>query len=274
MKETTQKFLNLFFNPGEDICFSHNKYAVPSRSQQEINENNTVLVAINPIKGTRSDDNVTCFRTFMIECDDMPIEEQRKYVDEMGFPYSYCCFSGGKSLHFACVLDHEVPSEEIYRYTYQWILNILEKADQKTKNPSRSIRFPGVTRPETGKEQELVYIGERISLQTLSNWLNSHLDKKPEPLAKKFKNNGEPNFEGIGTWAVYALGNGVHNMEGSRNQTWMAIGCEMAINGFDLDYTLSKLENYFHEQKDFKKREWQTAVKSGWNFADKISRKE
>jgi hypothetical protein len=271
LKQVTKDFLNLFFNPGEEICFSANPYAYPSEPQENLNEDSTILVAINPIKGKRRDENVTAYRSFMVECDDMSLEEQWKYIQKMEFPFSYCCFSGNKSLHFALVLDHEIPSEHIYRHTYQWILNILEKADQKTKNPSRCVRFPSVIRKETGKEQRLVKMGERISLDTLSKWLNKYPGKAPQPLIKPSRNKGKPQLKGVKMWAKKALKEGVHNMEGSRNQMWMSIGCEFALNGFDLDDTIYYLEKYFEEQNDFRQREWLTAIKSGWNYADKIS---
>ena len=72
-------------------------------------------------------------------------------------------------------------------------------------------------------------------------------------------------------WAKTALKKGVHNMEVSRNQMWMSNGCEMALNGYSMDDTVDFLEDYFEEQSDFKKREWLTAVKSGWHYADRVS---
>ena len=271
MKETTQNFLDLFFNKGEEICFSANQYAYPSEPQENLSEDSTVLVGINPIKGQRCDENVTAYRTFMVECDDMPIADQMDYIKRMKFPFSYCCYSGGKSLHFALVLDYDIPSEHIYRHTYQWILNILEEADSITKNPSRCVRFPGTIRPESGKEQKLVYMGERIGLDKLSKFLNRHPHKTPKPLVKRVKNNGKASLKGVKPWAKTALSEGVHNQDGGRNQTWMSLGCEMALNGFGLDDTIYYLEPYFEEQNDFKEREWLTAVKSGWGYADKIS---
>lgn len=272
MKETTEKFLNLFFNPGEEICFSPNKYARPSEVQEKFDENKTVLVAINPIKGQRNDENVTAYRTFMVECDDEALESQWKYIKDSSFPFSYCCFSGNKSLHFALILEYDLPSSHIYRHIYQWILNILTKADQKTKNPSRSIRFPGAIRSDTNKEQRLVYMGERVKYEKLGEWLNKHIDKKPESLVRNVAKSSVPNFNGIKPWVAQALIDGIHNMEGSRNQRWMSIGCEFALNGYDLDFTINYLQKYFQEQSDFKEREWLTAVKSGWNYADKITR--
>jgi hypothetical protein len=273
VKATTKDFLNLFFNPNETICFSANQFAYPSEPQENISEDLTVLVAINPINGNRCDQNVTAYRTFLVECDDMSLDEQLRYIKEMEFPYSYCCFSGGKSLHFALVLDHDIPSEHIYRHTYQWILNILKKADQKTKNPSRCIRFPGSIRPDTGKEQKMVHMGGRISLDRLSRWLNKYPQETPKPLIKRPKNNGNANVRGVKLWAKKALKVGVHNMEGGRNQTWMSIGCEFALNGFNLDDTIYYLSKYFEEQSDFREREWLTSIKSGWHYADRISSK-
>jgi hypothetical protein len=289
LRDVTRKFLDLFFNPNETVCVSDCSGGYHSVDQASlsgnivlespketvkdriIKETDINLVAINPISGWRRDENVTSFRTFMIECDDMSIKNQMSYVNRVGFPYSYCCFSGGKSLHFALVLDHEIPSYHMYRHTYEWILNILDQADQKTKNPSRSVRFPNVIRKFSGQEQQLIYMGNRIPLEELSKWLNKYPSKKPRPLIRKERNTGTAQVSNLKEWAKKALKEGVHNMEGSRNQTWMALGCEMALNGFSLEATLSHLENYFEEQGDFTQREWVTTIKSGWSYADKIT---
>ena len=92
------------------------------------------------------------------------------------------------------------------------------------------------------------------------------MEKRPRN--KYFK----PKIENLKPWAKNALAQGVHNMEGSRNQTWMSLGCEYALEGFNLDDTIHYLGLFFEEQNDFNEREWQTAVTSGWNYADKISR--
>lgn len=289
MKEITKDFLNLFFNKGETICVSDCQGGYHSISQEEfegdiklispkedkknrfIKEENVRLVAINPINGWRRDENATAYRTFLVECDDMSLEEQYKYIKDMGFPYSYCCFSGSKSLHFALVLESDIPSETIYRHTAQWILNILDKADPYTKNPSRSVRFPNVIRPETGKEQRIVDMGSRINIDKLGKWLNKYPDKAPKVMQMKPRNTGNFNIKGVGEWAKKALVEGVHNSEGSRNQKWMSIGCEFAINGMGLDESISFLGRYYEEQPDFNQKEWLEAITNGWNFADKIS---
>ena len=271
MRDTSKQFLDLFFNKGEKVCFSANKYAYPSEEQDKLNDDVTILCAINPIEGQRADGNVSHYRTFMLEFDETDLASQMEYVKRMEFPFSYCCFSGGKSLHFALILDHDIPSDTIYRHTYQWILNIMKEADQQVKNPSRSIRFPGTIRPDSGKEQKLVHMGSRISLKTLSKWLNKHPAAAPTPLIRKTARSGKANVKGIKVWAKKALNEGVHTMDGSRNKTWMSLGCEFALNGFTLDSTTHYLNQYFEEQSDFKEREWLTAITSGWNYADKIN---
>jgi hypothetical protein len=117
----------------------------------------------------------------------------------------------------------------------------------------------------------LIYLGERVSLEKLIEWLEQHEDKRPivkepRPLSDT------PNIDGIKPWALKALKEGVHNMSGGRNQRWMSIACEMAINGFDVEDTISKLEMFFVEQSDFKRREWETAIRSGWQHASKLDR--
>ena len=119
MKELSRQFLSTLFMPGEEVCFSPDKYARKSvpweslgpemvlESQGEkvkekyrytkVSEDDIILVAINPIKGEKEDANVTAFRTFLVEIDDGDIYEQKQYIDVLKMPYSVCVFSGNKS---------------------------------------------------------------------------------------------------------------------------------------------------------------------------------
>ena len=101
------------------------------------------MLAINPIEGFRRDKNVTAFRSFLVELDDGKLSEQMKYVKNKNMPYSACVFSGGKSLHFVITLEEPLPSLNLYKQISKWILNVMDKADSQTSNPSRSVRFPG-----------------------------------------------------------------------------------------------------------------------------------
>ena len=282
MKKITKSFLELFFNPGETICVSADKYAYHSVDQDELNEpillissNEKVapkyitedsinLVALNPIKGNRNDSNVTGFRSFLVEMDDGSLKEQKDYIENSGLPYSICVFSGNKSLHYGIVLDVDFSSINLWRFTNQWILNILKKADQQTKNPSRSIRFPDNIRIDGKKKlQALVDIKGRVSKAQLSEWLNQHEDKKPiidKPIRRKVEG-GMPSLDKLSESTIDCLDNGVQT---ERNQTWFKMACDFANAGFEIDATLRFLENHFEEEVDFKRSEWEICIKSAY----------
>lgn len=94
-----ERFFYTLFDDGDEICLSKNKFgyfSVPLKlylnEQSSIDligqkngektrtytfyKNNLELVSVNAVSGARLDKNVTKFRTFLIEIDDMPILEQ------------------------------------------------------------------------------------------------------------------------------------------------------------------------------------------------------
>jgi hypothetical protein len=290
MKKSSELFLNLFFNPGETICLSNSQYAyhsidpilintneIPMRSPNEtikefyIKEEEIALVSINPINGFRNDNNVTAFRSFLVEMDNGSLADQKTYIDNIGLPYSCCVFSGNKSLHFGIVLDKDILDISIWRFTAEWILNILKKADPLTKNPSRSIRFPENKRPD-GKEmvQKLVDIRGRVSQTALYNWLNKFPEKRPELSRPKPIISAVPSQHNIPTYIKNWLESGVHTLT-ERNNKWFIIASTYAERGFSEDETVSILEEYFMEENDLKYKEWHSTIKSAFKY---IYRKE
>lgn len=286
MKEVAKKFLDLFYNEGEEVCVSHNEYGYHSISQQDIKnglieqispsdkvspetitDNDIVLAAMNPVKGFRKDKNTTAYRTFLVEMDDGSLEEQKKYIDEMGLPYSYCCFSGNKSLHFGIVLDEDLPTQKIWSNIAAWILNILDKADQQTKNPTRSIRFPGNIRKNGKKmEQKAIYMGERVSQGKLAVFLNKYPEKNPVVINGKNlrKKKIGMRIGGIPRWAIKKLNEGIDESKG-RNNEWFTIGMELAKAGYDFDQMLDYCEGYFDPEGDFPLSELKSILKSCYN---------
>jgi hypothetical protein len=261
-----QAFLNLLFNPDEEVCATSNKYACESSPVSSI-KCKPELIAINPIKGWRCDEDVTAYRTFLVELDYGPLQEQHEYVKSLDMPYSVCVFSGNKSLHFGIVLKQDLPSEEIYRFIGKWILNIVDKADQVTKNPSRSIRFPGHIRNGI-REQKLLEIKDRVEVEELYKWLNRYPDKKPQPRAKNNKpRNITADIANLPGWVIKILQDGVPEGK-SRNQTWFGIGYEMYCAGFDEDTTIETLEPFYTEENDFRYKEWHDTVLNGLKKAE------
>lgn len=282
MKDNTSRFLNLLFNRGEEICVSPNKYGYHSIPQDsigdaieltspnekygkvQISESDINLIAVNPIKGFRTDSNVTAFRSFMVEIDNGELPAQKEYIDKAGLPYSACVFSGNKSLHFVVVLKDAFPHIDIWRFYNQWILNVLSETDQQIKNPSRSIRFPDNKRHD-GKQliQSLVSLKDRISQEDLFRWLYSHEDKQPiQRVTRDYANSTNiADITKIPAKITRLLDAGISD---SRNATWFYVGCVFASRGFDLPSTMDYLNQRFQEDSDFRRREWESCLKSAF----------
>jgi hypothetical protein len=285
MKAETRQFLDLLFDPGEEVSISHNEYGYHSIQQSDINggihlrspgdekydefitEDDINLIAMNPVKGFRRDANVTAFRTFLVEVDDMSLAAQKKYIEESGIPWSVCVFSGNKSLHYGIVLSEPVPTIELWRFVNNWILNILDKADQQVKNPSRSIRFPGNKRNNGKKQlQKLVELKGRVKQADLNIWLNKHTDKRPMPEVRerKFDINNIPDINNMPDFFYETLQRLQDGTQDQRNSSWFSLACMMADRNFELEEILAYLEQYFVEESDFTKREWEVCVRSAY----------
>jgi hypothetical protein len=270
------------FRPGETICVSHNKYAyhsiplenafkdkvtlVPTdedRPNEIVSSDKLTLVALNPIKGFRSDENCTKYRSFMIEMDNYELKAQIEYIKRLGVPYSAIIFSGNKSMHFLISLDTDLPSEKVWRKFSEWILNVAALADDKTKNPSRGIRIPGGLRPEG--RQRLVEFHGAVKLTDLVEFLLKHPEAQPKEPEKRILNS-DPNFNGIKDWCIDLLINGLKPDKGRNNQ-WYSIAYEFALSGYSEDATIELLGNYFTPERGFKEREWLITIKSAFKHA-------
>lgn len=277
MNNSADKFLKILFNEGEEVYASPDKYSSvwdedhnqwktyrPSVKVEKVDKEKSILIGLNPISGpVRSDENVTAYRTFLVEMDGMSLKDQMEYIKSKGMPYSVCVFSGGKSLHFGITLNKDLPSEEVYRYYAEWLLKTLPKADQQTKNPSRGIRFPGVQRPR-GKMQVLVEAPGRISLDKLKHYLSKYPECKPIIEQKKdstfeFKPN---NVKAMANWVLLGMKQGFDFSSG-RNNRWFSVGYEFGKCGYDLETAKNALEHLFVAERTFGKKEWIMALKSG-----------
>jgi len=276
-----QKQLDIMFEPDEQVCVSPDGYGWMSIPLSEISMGSFVLtpqtdrmrprfctpqdiqlVAINPIVGARRDENVTAYRTFMVELDEGSLSEQFQYVKDMGMPYSICVFSGGKSLHFAITLTKPLPDSKIWRFYSEWILSIMSRADQQTKNPSRSIRMAGNYR--NGIEMKLIDCKGRIELEELTNWLSKYLGLAPKKEERKVPLSSDTpgDIMWLPVWVQNELTRGIDKSKG-RNNRWFAIGIQCGLLGWSEDDTIRTLSYFFSEEEDFRRREWETAVRSG-----------
>ena len=295
MHETGEKLLKLMFKPGETICVSPDQYGyhsillenvfapeitilstsfrdgikqkdgsiympTPEEALKTFPTETLRLVALNPIKGWRLDENCTAYRNFLVEMDIGPLSQQLSYIEKMEMPYSAAVFSGGKSLHFLISLDRDLPDQKTWRLIAEWILKICTAADQMTKNPSRSIRIPGPKRDES--RQILARFKGPVAFSDLRKWLERHPDAKPKPRVKKVPS-GKFNFDKLSPWVLKRLIEGLDPTKGRSNQ-WYAIGYEFSLCGYSEDSTIEILSEYFNEDHDFKEKEWLTCIRSAF----------
>jgi hypothetical protein len=283
MKENTLSLLRLMFDENDTVCVSDSKFAFHSMplssilsgevtlvspnsnvSMKKVKSDNLIFVAINPIKGFRSDAGVYKFKNFMLECDTGAITDQIDYLKRLGIPYSAIIFSGSKSAHILISLSEPMTDEVSYRTVYEWLLNIGTLFDQACKNPSRSIRIPGAVRPETGKEQALLEFKGAVQKEELREYLKLHLDAKPKEKEKR-EISGKFDFFKVKQWVKDRLLHGLDPNQG-RNKQWFSIACEFALSGYSEDETMDILTDFFSPDKDFTEREWKTAIKSGHKY--------
>lgn len=278
------------FRPGETVCVSHNEFgyhSVPldvatsdtftvplvppeafkgktlAESVQYVPSDKLSLVSLNPVNGYRRDENCTALRSFLIELDVGPLAQQMAYVKQREMPYSACVFSGGKSLHFLIRLDTDLPDLDMYRHIAQWTLGVMTMADEKCKNPSRSIRIPGCRRGE--KRQQLLELKGEVKLADLFAWLMLYPDSEPK-LAEPPPFIGEMDVSKLSPWVLKALEEGVDSSKGRNNQ-WYAIAFDFALAGVSEEDATGVILQYFKPDYDFKQKELMIAIRSGFKHA-------
>jgi hypothetical protein len=165
-----QKFLSLLFDPGQLTCYASTPYDTALDFEPA---HDSVFFSINALKDSRRDDNVVCYRNFLIELDNVPLGQQMDLVMKK-LPVSAITFSGNKSYHFIISLKDPVQTSAQYAAVWRGLHDAVPQADKTTKNPSRLSRLPEAFRPDTRTNQSLVYVGSRISLTDL-----------PKPIERK-----------------------------------------------------------------------------------------
>jgi hypothetical protein len=251
------------FNENDKVNLCVSKYDTSIRYKHELDLSVGELCCINPLNDTRKDCHVSHFRNFLVEVDDLSLPQQIEYIKALKMPYSCCVYSGNKSMHYGIFLDENLPNEQIYRYLSQWLLNIVTKADQNCKNPSRMIRFPDNVRQDTGRLQKLLELKEKVSLPELYNWLNKYPLAKPIVETKREVVVPEGQKLDIPAWVKKKLVEGM-DAHKSRNSQWFGLGCEFAKAGYSELETIEILWHYYQEEATFGQKEWEVAVRQGF----------
>lgn len=194
--------------------------------------------------GRRADANVTKYRSFLLEIDNMPLDEQRAYIDSSGVPWSTCTYSGKKSLHFIIALERPLANRAEYDAVVRRLYKALPTVDPSAKNPSRFSRVPGAHRPDTGNQQELLEVRPRVPNEVLIAWLD---EKAPEPKTEPTRTG--PKRNGMRSLKVLPS---THRflMEGAPDGQWdtplFNAACNLCRLGYTIEQTAGFVLNVAH----------------------------
>lgn len=135
-------------------------------------------IRFNPLDGQgMKNENVTAFRFSLVECDDLPPEEQEARYRQLQLPIAAMVFSGKKSVHAIVRVDAENAEEYRERVTmlYHYLADHGVPVDTQNKNPSRLSRMPGVWRGEQLQRLLAVNVGKRSWAEWM-DWISGEDD--------------------------------------------------------------------------------------------------
>lgn len=198
MINETKQILSILFDENEHICFG-DKFAkdVYALKDLEISE----FFSINPLHasadfkrteageientsttGRRADLNVTVFRNFLFEMDNVPLEQQLEIIKRIPIGWTSVVYSGGKSYHAILSVSGGIPNAEphtqkgvdAYKKTWKQLAAVLARYanmpatifDTACQNPSRLSRLANFTAPGR-KRQAPIIVGTRFSREDL-----------------------------------------------------------------------------------------------------------
>jgi hypothetical protein len=115
-----------------------------------------------------------------------------------------------------------------------------------------------------GIEMKLIDCKGRIDLEELTNWLSKYPGLAPKTTTeeRKISLDTPGDIMWLPKWVQNELIRGIDKSKG-RNNRWFAIGIQCGLLGWSEDDTIHTLSYFFIEEKDFGRREWETAVRRG-----------
>lgn len=192
--KTVSNLLELMFNEKE--CIGKMRCKDMHYYKDEVDASFEQIV-INPVLEGIKENNITSYRNFLFEIDPekeewatfnneqklAELSRQRQYFIDKGVPTSAIIYSGNKSLHILMCLEDELPSRGIWKFTREWIQNILTEIDPNS-SAVIGVRNPLNTRKDTNISPKIIQLGKRITYDELVLWLNKFPDTKPKAKLK------------------------------------------------------------------------------------------
>ena len=168
MNRSKETYLYKLFKPGEYI----NLVTSPKTDVEASDdwEREAIWVCCNPFvpgehRRSPVSERLAEFRNFVLEFDDITVEEQLELIEGFDIPYATVVFSGNKSLHVVISLTHSIQLDE-YRDICYRLKQTFPEADSSCLEPARLTRVPT-------KGQPLLAVGKMITPDDLYTWLHS-----------------------------------------------------------------------------------------------------
>jgi len=200
-----KQLLNVLFNSGEH-CNARTKswdtQVIPVRNvNHQPNYQAVVINPLNPLKG-RCYDGITALRSMIFEIDadvngnKINREDQINFWKNTGLPISAMVWSGSKSVHVLLTFTFTFKDIDTYKLTWHKIHHAIKSfdnniiPDEQTFNALTAIRFPDSKRFDekanrlTDNIQDLIFIGERITMNQLAEWMKDKPKYTPPPPPK------------------------------------------------------------------------------------------
>jgi len=186
LESENKRFLDVLFDDEDTLCVCKTLYDFSFIKKSEYKGELGRYLSFNPSDPnttTRRNIDVSKFRNFMLEFDNVSTERQLELMETVNFPFSTVTYSGNQSLHF--IISLETPLENIkeYQLVSKWLHaiagNMVATPDICSKAPSFTTRFPNVLNENGANSQKLLIINGRISDDDFYDWLEKFKDLRP-----------------------------------------------------------------------------------------------
>lgn len=126
---------------------------------------------------TRCKKSLAQLHTFVIEMDDVPLEEQRQTWAGSDLPHTLRVFSGNKSIHVWIRLSHDVNEHDWRRLADALMRNFPDADPKVLKNASALCRAPNGRRTDKQCSQIVEFKGGRVDRKDLEKWLDGGVNR-------------------------------------------------------------------------------------------------
>lgn len=248
-------FFEALFDEGEKTCFATRVTDKKVRDARSGVLRGEQYFSINPLGSSRADSEVTAFRNFLIEYDNLDRQEQLDKLRHV--PWTTLVWSGGKSYHAIISLAEPVSSKEEYIAIFSRINKKLKGIDKANKNPSRLSRIGAAFR-DNGELQEVLGVKARVSREELESWL-----PLPEPARPKVSIEVPRGFVPLFARTYLRVG----APEGRRNSDLFLASCQLFRSGWSTDQVYDAVQGV----ADLKDHEIRSCVNSARKAVDNES---